>query len=834
MGKIFNRSPSSSSSFSKTKRDIALGFKRSPLLSWRYGKKNVEQLLLVPRDLRTADPSLSIELDMGQFGLAGATVFLNGGSPLHATPPNINWERELHGFGWVRNLRAARTDRAQEQAQEIANDWLSQYSSQKGLAWEPEVAARRLISWLSHSNFLLYETDERNYLSMMSAIDDHMKFLSMTGIQAKPGMPRLLSLIALMFAGLCVNEQEKFADQHVKLMCNELDKQILSDGGHVSRDNSVLASILIDLLPLKQCFVTRNLPLPQPLIDAINRMLPMIHYMRLGDGLMSRFNGAGTTLPDTLSTAMAYDDAANAPLKDATASKYLRLQKGNVILLMDGGTPPELDLSAKSHAGCLSFEMSSGSCPVIVNCGAAPPAYHTMASNARASVSHSTVTINNRSSAQFIHDKTVKQSEHPSLLAGPPNVKSLYESDAEKAKIVGSHDGYLDRFGLIHHRMLSLSHDGYSFIGEDWIEVAATEAKEDHQLGWPFAVHFHIHPDVITTRAADGKSVTLTLPDSQEWKFSAQGQIIYLEESIFYADFAGPCQSVQAVIRGNCVENTKISWLLAKVVKTHSSKEPKVPEWISENVIPLERQDDETIPAPEPERIPEREPEKEPEPVVARSTQSKVKVDKAPPPPPAKDKSVRITDLVEDVEDDLEDPESSLMARLPHYDLPEVDKKKNTKTDKKNKATGNPPPPPHVPGSDGPHSSSELKPSQPSTPKPAVKPSPKPSVALSDRIASMREQNEENLKSTHAKKEKPSTKSDDKRPTKKDEDLSQNELAKDNLTKDKPLPVKKLPPKKSPVIQTETKKDNKKPAQTSKKTGPWTLPDNETGPDDET
>jgi uncharacterized heparinase superfamily protein len=818
MGKIFNRSPSSQTSLSKTKRYLALGFKRSPLLRWRYGKKNVEQLLLVPRDLRTADPSLSIELDMGQFGLAGATVFLNGGSPLHATPPNINWEKELHGFGWVRNLRAARTDRAQEQAQEITHDWLSLFSSQKGIAWEPEVAARRLISWLSHSNFLLYEADEKSYLSLMSAIDEHMKFLSMTGIQAKPGMPRLLSLISLMFAGLCVSEQEKFADQHVKLMCNELDKQILSDGGHVSRDNSVLASILIDLLPLKQCFVTRNLPPPQPLIDAINRMLPMIHYMRLGDGLMSRFNGAGTTLPDTLSTAMAYDDAANEPLKEAQASKYFRLQKGNVILLMDGGTPPELDLSAKSHAGCLSFEMSSGSCPVIVNCGAAPPAYQTMASNARASVAHSTVTINNRSSAQFIHDKTVKQSEHPSLLAGPATVKAFYESDAEKSKIIGSHDGYLDRFGLIHHRMLSLSHDGYSFIGEDWIEVAATEAKKDHQMGWPFAVHFHIHPDVITTRAADGKSITLTLPDSQEWKFSAQGQIIYLEESIFYADFAGPCQSVQAVVRGNCINNTKISWLLAKVVKTHSTKEPKVPEWISENVIPLERQEDEDAPVSEPE--------------IAEKTK------KAPPPPPAKDEPARITDLVEDIDEfdeEMGDDESSLMARLPHYDLPEEGKKEaaptdkkmeNERTGKKKTPAGNPPPPPHISDKKKASSTSTLQ----------------SSSALSDRIASMREQNKEDLKSSNVTKKQISPKVKDKILEKKDSDLDGS-----GISKDKPLPVKKLPPKKSPVHQGDTKEDARKPSLTSKKQslsskkteasskkpGPWAYPDDKKDPDDE-
>ncbi len=319
MGPFFRRSPSSLSSVEKAKRDVALGLKRLPVVSWLYQPKDVNHLLLVPRDLRTADPSFSIELDMGQFGLAGATVLLEGASPFHADPPNLSWQQELHGFGWIRNLRAARSERSQQQALELLESWINSFRSQKGVAWEPGVTARRLISWLSHSNFLLNEADEELYMDLMISIDDHMRFLSMAGVHANPGLPRLLSLISLVFAGLCVANQEKFLDQQVKLLCNELDRQIFSDGGHISRDNSVLASILLDLLPLKQCFVTRKFEVPPPLQDSIGRMLPMINYMRLGDGLLSRFNGAGTTLPDTLSTAMAYDDVSNTPLEKASS-----------------------------------------------------------------------------------------------------------------------------------------------------------------------------------------------------------------------------------------------------------------------------------------------------------------------------------------------------------------------------------------------------------------------------------------------------------------------------------------------------------------------------------
>lgn len=586
--KMVTRSPSSLSTFGKAKRDLALGLKRSPLFSWRYDNRDVSQLLLVPRDLRTADPSLSMELDMGQFGLAGATVLLDGSSPFRVAPPNLAWEKELHGFGWLRNLRAARTERALAQSIDLTDEWLETYKSPKGIPYEPDVAARRLISWFSYSNFLLHEADEQRYVRLLQSIDEHMRHLSMTSAHASDGMPRLLPLIALVYAGLCVANQESFAQTQIKALCAELDRQILPDGGHISRDNSLLASILLDLLPLKQCFVTLNQTPPSQLAAAINRMLPMIHYMRLGDGLMSRFNGAGTTLPDTLSTAMAYDDVSNAPLDKAPYSKYFRLERGNVVVIMDGGKPPALSLSGKAHAGCLSFEMSSGTCPMIVNCGAAPPAFSKMATNARATVAHSTLTINNRSSATFIHDPKTKTSELPSQLDGPATVHAHFDHDSETYKIVGSHDGYLERFGLVHHRLISLSKDGYIVTGEDWIEAPQGVKQVEAGLGWPYAAHFHIHPDVLTTRASDGKSLTLTLPDSQSWKFYANGALIYLEESTFYADFAGPCQAVQAVIRGNCLGPTSIPWKLTKVLADTPQTPRKLPSWLADNVIALD------------------------------------------------------------------------------------------------------------------------------------------------------------------------------------------------------------------------------------------------------
>ena len=76
----------------------------------RWHRTRVDRLLIVPQDLRTADPSFWREIEHGQFGLAGSIAFLHGRSPFDIAPPTAAWERELHGFGWLRNLAAATDD----------------------------------------------------------------------------------------------------------------------------------------------------------------------------------------------------------------------------------------------------------------------------------------------------------------------------------------------------------------------------------------------------------------------------------------------------------------------------------------------------------------------------------------------------------------------------------------------------------------------------------------------------------------------------------------------------------------------------------------------------
>ena len=154
-----------------------------------------------------------------------------------------------------------------------------------------------------------------------------------------------------------------------RLLARELDRQILADGGHASRNPRVVVDLLFDLLPLRQMFASREVDTPEALLHAIDRMLPMVRLFRHGDGTLSHFNGMGVTAADHLATLLTYDDMRSQPIHHAPHSGYERMEAGRSLLVADVGASPPIRLSTEADAGCLSFEFSSGAQRIVVNCG---------------------------------------------------------------------------------------------------------------------------------------------------------------------------------------------------------------------------------------------------------------------------------------------------------------------------------------------------------------------------------------------------------------------------------------------------------------------------------
>jgi uncharacterized heparinase superfamily protein len=548
----------------RSKRSAITGMLATRLMSWSFAPPPADRILIIPQELRTADPSFLREVEQGQFGLAGSIAFLRGCSPFDIVPPNTCWLRELHGFGWLRNLDAAMDDNARHIARRLATEWALRFHTGSGVSAEPAVAARRLISWISHANLLLEDADNDTYETITDSLGRQLAVLSGSWRESMDGYPRLLSLIALTFAGLSIAGHDRQLKDAEAALSAELDRQILADGGHMSRNPAVLVELMLDLLPLSQCFVARTRRHPAGLLAAIARIVPMLRFLRLGDGMLARFNGTSVPVAAGLGTVLAYDDCAGPALSEARGSNYARLQRGDSVIVADVGAPPPLAMAGQAQAGCLSFEMSAGTRLLFVNAGMPGAAGADWTPIARATASHNTLCLAEKASSKLIPHRRLEALVGAPPIRHPDNVYWHMDAVTGGVMLDASHDGYHRRFGLVHARRLLLADDGLRVKGCDRLSGRDDAVRLRRDL--PFAIHFHLCPDVGCRLLAGQNAAEIELGDGQCWVLRAHGAALAIEESTFFANSAGPRRALQVVLRAVTSGDSEVNWMIERVL----------------------------------------------------------------------------------------------------------------------------------------------------------------------------------------------------------------------------------------------------------------------------
>jgi uncharacterized heparinase superfamily protein len=534
-----------------------------PFLRWPLPAIKADRLLIAPQDLRTADATRASEIYAGRFAFAGKVVVGDGRSVFEMEPPSDDWAAALLGFGWLRHLRAAESGITRANARALVDEWIALQGSWHPIGWRPDVASRRVISWLSQSTLVLQDADARFYRRFLRSLTRQVRYLRHTAGDAHRGIARMQAVIALAYAALCIAGQARHIKSSTERLTEEIERQILPDGGHVSRDPGAVIEILLEFLPLRQAFTARNIAPPQALLNAIDRMMPMLRFFRHSDGSFAHFNGMGTTPVDQIFTLLAYDETRGAPLSSAPYSAYQRLEARGGVLIMDNGRAPPIEFSLDAHAGCLSFEFSSpGQSVIIVNCGMPASGRENWRQLARATAAHSTVTLNDTSSARFVELAAFRRMLGGSPMLGGPHAVSVTREDAPEALVLrAAHDGYAARFDIVHERMLVLAADGSRLDGED-IFLAADGGAQVRSTQDQFAVRFHLHPTVKATRLTDGHGVMLMMPNKEVWTFSAHEDRVDLEDSVYLAGSEGPRRTTQIVIHGHARSASRVQWSL--------------------------------------------------------------------------------------------------------------------------------------------------------------------------------------------------------------------------------------------------------------------------------
>lgn len=527
-------------------RALAAAVATTPVYRWLIDRNPPRALAAAPADPWPGDGAEADQIFQGRFRFAGEEVRAPNQPPWHPRDVGPAFLERLEGMAWLRHFVAAGGETARRHARGLVGSWIAHHPQATGIAFSAPVVARRLMAFIGHFGFLTEDAEEGFTLALLRSINAQARLLRWTASAAEPGAGRIAVGSALVIAGIALPDGAPKLRGGLVLIEREIAAQILADGTHISRNPTVHLAVLRDLVAAREALIGAAQDVPEALRNGIDRLAPAIRFFRHGDGGLALFHGGKEATATEIEVALAKADAAGKAPASLPHGGFERLAVKRAVAIVDTGTAAP---GVPGHASPLAFELSIGRHRVIVNCGASERVGGEWNRALRATAAHSTVTIEDAPSIEL--DAEGRQS-------GPPPTISLERNEsAGGVWLEARHDGYLARFGLVHHRRLYVDPDGEDIRGEDRLIGAAGAGKR-------FAVRFHLHPTVHAQRTADGRAALLRL-DGMGFRLRISGAELGLEESVYLGQNGPPRRTEQLVLAGRTDgEETVIKWALRK------------------------------------------------------------------------------------------------------------------------------------------------------------------------------------------------------------------------------------------------------------------------------
>lgn len=535
----------------------------------------------IPADAWPGDAKAGQKIIDGEFTYAGQHFSSNPPEWLPAGAQK-NWLHMVHGFGWLRDLRAVGGDAARRRARALMSSWLDTFSSWAVEAWEPPVMADRITHIIGMHDFFLVSADgdfrERVFemivrqlrhllriipgsLSAVLEPDPHKvedeaqanaAFFSAAALQ---GYDLIRVLRGLVYAGVALPDGEKALGFALSVLPAVLRHALSSDGLVRERNGYVQARVTKCLIDIRHALKMAGVSIPPELPQGIEKACHALRILRYGDGGLALFHGGQEDDPLFIDAVFTMSDSRSRATRSLPSGGYERMAAGRTLMLVDVGKTPVSSFYVNRHASLSSFELCVGRERLFVNCGAHAGGDHPDWGPALAArAAHTTLGFDEVKSQNLV----VNAGFNPNAQASAQN---RYTREGVH-HLEFSHDGF-KALGVVHQRLFALAENGDTLEGQDQLQGPE---------GLVYSLRFHLHPLVQVNLIQNGQAALMRLPSGTGFRLRLQEGVFSLEESVYFGKMT-PRKTLQIVHRGSTRAGaTLIPWDLTREGKAPHSK----------------------------------------------------------------------------------------------------------------------------------------------------------------------------------------------------------------------------------------------------------------------
>jgi uncharacterized heparinase superfamily protein len=532
---------------------------RTPFHAIRLRGRYPLKLLAVPKDPVAGDKAAGEALLHGRLARRGRSWAVDG---LDFDDPSLPGDVSdyLQSFEWLRDLAAAATrERGAKFAEKIVHKWLAAHAETvTDRGWRADLWGRRILFWTAYAPYILSSRDSAYRALVLNTLARGARHLDKAAEKARPGLARITAWAGVIAAALVVQGGPARLNRGEAGLLRALAASLHDDGGLVSR-SPVEQLMLVELLAqLRAVYYAGDRDMPEAVAEALSGAVAALLGVTLGDEGLSSWQGGNMASKRRIAAAVEGSGVRVRALSQPRGWGYQRLEAKNAVVLFDAAPPPPTRAFAGGCASTLAFELSEEANRLVVNCGGpgstsgALPAELVQA--LRSSAAHSTLTLGDCNSTAVHGDG--------SLGKGVSQVELVRDETAGPIMVEASHDGYVRRFGLVHQRQLVLAADGRELRGQDLLILPGRRRRSEPI---PFALRFHLHPDVEAATTADGQGALLRVRGRTVWQFRCRGGRLAIEDSLWVDGGLELRESSQLVVAGDSPpDGTAIAWIFRR------------------------------------------------------------------------------------------------------------------------------------------------------------------------------------------------------------------------------------------------------------------------------